>query len=156
MKNERLKTYVSSILIPLVPGALVGLLTMGCMENYDALRQPPLSPPDWVFGVVWSILYFLMGVSLGMIRLSRDSQREDALFLFALQLFVNLVWPILFFCWELRLSALFVIFLLIALVIAMISRFWRIRPLAGALNLPYLVWLGFAAWLNAAVYWLNR
>ena len=156
MKNERLKTYVSSILIPLVLGALVGLLTMGCMESYDALRQPPLSPPGWVFGVVWSILYFLMGVSLGIIRLSRDSQREDALFLFALQLFVNLVWPILFFCWELRLSALFVIFLLIALVIAMISRFWRIRPLAGALNLPYLVWLGFAAWLNAAVYWLNR
>jgi len=156
MKNERLKTYISSILIPLVLGALVGLLTRSGMESYSALRQPPLSPPGWVFGAAWSVLYFLMGLSLGIIRLSRDSQREDALFLFALQLFLNLIWPILFFCWELRLSALFVLLLLIVLVIAMISRFWRIKPLAGALNLPYLIWLGFAAWLNAAVYWLNR
>jgi len=156
VKNERLKTYVSSILIPLILGALVGLLTQRCMENFEALHQPPLSPPGWLFPIVWTILYALMGVSFGMIRLSRSSQREDALFLFALQLFVNLVWPILFFCWELRLSAFFVLLLLIALVIAMIARFWRIKPLAGALNLPYLVWLGFAAWLNAAVYWLNR
>lgn len=155
MKNERLKTYVSSILIPVVLGALVGLLTQRCMDDFEALRQPPLSPPGWLFPVVWSILYTLMGVSLGMIRLSRDSRREDALFLFALQLFVNLVWPVLFFCWELRLSAFFVLVLLIALVIAMIARFWRIRPAAGILNLPYLVWLGFAAWLNLAVYLLN-
>lgn len=155
MKNDRLKIYGSSILIPVVLGALTGLLTHSCMDSFEALRQPPLSPPGWLFPVVWTILYTLMGISLAMIRLSRDSQREDALFLFALQLFVNLVWPILFFCWELRLSAFFVLLLLIALVIAMIVRFWRIRAAAGALNLPYLIWLGFAAWLNLAVYLLN-
>ena len=156
MRNERLKNYIVSILIPVVLGALVGLLTQGCMENFEALRQPPLSPPGWLFPLVWTILYTLLGISLGIVRESRSSLREDALFLFALQLFVNLVWPILFFCWELRLSAFFVLLLLIGLVIAMISRFWRIKPLAGALNLPYLAWLGFAAWLNGAIYWLNR
>ena len=156
MKNERLKTYIISIRVPRVPGALVGLITRGAMADFAALRQPPLSPPGWLFPVVWTILYTLMGISLAMIRLSRTKEREDALFLFALQLFVNLLWPILFFSWQLRLSAFFVLLLLIALVIAMISRFWRIRPAAGVLNLPYLVWLGFAAWLNAAIYWLNR
>ena len=156
MKNERLKNYIVSILIPVVAGALVGLLTRRCMADFESLRQPALSPPGRLFPIVWTVLYTLMGVSLGMIRESRDSAREDALFLFALQLFVNLIWPVLFFCWELRLSAFFVLLLLIGLVIAMISRFWRIRPGAGALNLPYLVWLGFAAWLNAAIYWLNR
>ena len=156
MKKEQRNVYISSVLIPVVLGALVSLLTRGGMEAYASLRQPPLAPPGWLFGVVWSVLYILMGLSLAQIRLSRDSRREDALFLFSLQLFVNLVWPILFFCWELRLSALFVLLLLIALVVAMIARFWRIRPWAGALNLPYLVWLGFAAWLNLAVYLLNR
>ena len=156
MKNDRLKNYITSILIPVVLGTLVGFLTRGCMTDFAALRQPPLSPPAWLFPIVWTILYTLMGITLGMTRQSVSREREDALFLFALQLFVNLVWPILFFCWQLRLSAFFVLLLLIALVIAMISRFWRIRPLAGILNLPYLVWLGFAAWLNAAIYWLNR
>jgi len=156
MKNDRLKNYITSILIPVVSGALVGLLTRGCMADFAALHQPPLSPPGWLFPIVWTILYTLMGITLGMIRQSVSREREDALFLFALQLFVNLVWPILFFCWQLRLSAFFVLLLLICLVIAMIARFWRIRPAAGALNLPYLVWLGFAAWLNAAIYWLNR
>lgn len=156
MKNERLKNYTVSILIPVVSGALVGLLTRGCMADFESLRQPPLSPPGWLFPIVWTLLYTLMGISLGMIRESKSRDREDAFFLFALQLFVNLVWPVLFFCWELRLSAFFVLLLLIGLVIAMIARFWRIKPAAGALNLPYLVWLGFAAWLNAAIYWLNR
>ena len=156
MKNERRNVYISSVLIPVVLGALVSFITREGMDAYAALRQPPLAPPGWLFGAVWSVLYVLMGLSLAMIRLSRDSRREDALFLFSLQLFVNLVWPILFFCWELRLSALFVLLLLIVLVVAMITRFWRIRPAAGALNLPYLIWLGFAAWLNLAVYLLNR
>lgn len=156
MKKERRNVYISSVLIPVVLGALVSFITREGMDAYAALRQPPLAPPGWLFGAVWSVLYVLMGLSLAMIRLSRDSRREDALFLFSLQLFVNLVWPILFFCWELRLSALFVLLLLIVLVVAMITRFWRIRPAAGALNLPYLIWLGFAAWLNLAVYLLNR
>lgn len=155
MKNERMKTYLGSVLTPLVLGSLVGLLTRGGMERYGALRQPPLSPPGWVFAAAWTLLYILMGLSLALIRQSRHPLREDALFLFALQLLVNLLWPILFFSWELRLSAFFVLLLLIALVVAMIAKFWQIRPIAGALNLPYLVWLGFAAWLNLSVYCLN-
>ena len=156
MKNKRRRLYLSSILVPVLLGALVALLTRGSMEDYAALRQPSLAPPGWLFPVVWSVLYTLMGFSLAMIREAQHPGREDTLFLFALQLFVNLVWPLLFFVWALRLSAFFVLLLLIALVVAMITAFCRIRPAAGALQLPYLVWLGFAAWLNLAVYWLNR
>ena len=116
----------------------------------------PFPPPAAAFPIVWTILYVLMGISAALVWLSRDSERGNAMFVFGAQLFVNFWWSIFFFRWQIRGYAFFWLLLLIALVVWMIAAFRKIRPLTGKLNLPYLLWLCLAAWLNAAVWILNR
>jgi len=155
MKNKT-RTYVISILIPLAVGALAGLLTRGSMDAYSALHQPPLSPPGMLFPIVWAILYTLMGISAAIIRLSGDLGADKALRTYWLQLAVNFVWPILFFSLGLHFLALLWLLLLIVLVVRMILQFYPISPLAAYLQIPYLLWLLFATYLNAGVWLLNR
>lgn len=156
MRKHNAKTYVLFIAVPLAVGALSAFLSREGMEAFETLRRPSLSPPAAVFPIVWTILYILMGVSAALVRLSRERETDRAMCVFGAQLFVNFWWSIFFFRWQLRGWAFFVLLLLIALVVWMIFAFRRIRPLAGKLNLPYLLWLCLAAWLNAGVWILNR
>ncbi len=156
MKRKNTGSTILFILIPLAVGGLSTLLTHGSMEAFSQLRQPVFAPPAAVFPWVWGVLYLLMGVSAAMVWNSCSPIRGDAIFLFAAQLFVNFWWSIFFFAWELRLFAFFWLLLLNLLVAAMIRRFHRILPLAGKLNIPYLLWLLFAACLNLAVWMLNK
>jgi len=126
------------------------------MEDYAVLNQPPLSPPGWVFPVVWAILYTLMGISTARIYLSESSLKSDALRLYAVQLIVNFFWTILFFNLDVRLFALIWLILLVALVLRMIILFRRIDAPAAYLQIPYFLWLLFATYLNAGVWLLNR
>lgn len=153
---KKIGVYIIAILIPLAVGALSAFLTMGQMDAFAALRQPPLSPPGTLFPIVWTTLFILMGIGSALIYLSKHRDRSGALTVYGLQLVVNFFWTILFFNLGERFLALLWIILLIALVIWMIVRFSTINKTAAYLQLPYLAWLLFATYLNAGVWYLNR
>ena len=123
---------------------------------FDALRKPAFMPPGWAFGLVWPILYALMGIALARIlALPQSPRRKTALILFSIQLALNLAWsPIFFAAHDLSL-ALIVIVLMAALAAGAAGQFRRLDPAAGLLMVPYLVWLVFAAMLNSAIADLN-
>lgn len=123
---------------------------------FDALEKPAFMPPGWAFGAAWTILYILMGLALAMIIHARGSRgRGIAILLFLAQLVMNLLWSPLFFRAHQVDNAFILILLLIATVAATALLFWRIRPAAGLLLLPYLVWLAFASVLNYEIGRLN-
>ena len=123
---------------------------------FDALEKPAFMPPGWAFGAAWTILYILMGLALAMIIHARGSRgRGMAILLFLAQLVMNLLWSPLFFRAHQVDNAFILILLLIAAVAATALLFWRIRPAAGLLLLPYLVWLAFASVLNYEIGRLN-
>ena len=158
MKENRKKylTYAVSIAIALAVGGVSAWINAGTMNTSEIYIQPPLSPPAWLFPIVWTILYSLMGISAALIYLGDCAEKSDALFIYAVQLTVNFLWTIFFFRFgALLLSFLWLIFLIL-LVILMIVRFSRCSTIAGKLQIPYLIWLCFAAYLNLALYLLNR
>jgi len=158
MKNRHSKNtlvYIVSIGIALAVGALSALFSMKGMEAFAALRQPPLSPPGWLFPVVWTVLYVLMGISAARVYIANTADSAPALWLYAFQLVVNALWSPIFFTLELRLVAFVWLLILIAVVITMIARFKKVDTAAGNLQFPYLAWLLFAGYLNLAVYLLN-
>lgn len=123
---------------------------------YAQLLRPSWSPPGWVFGPVWTVLYALMGFAAWLAwRVGGFRAARAPLVLFIAQLAVNALWSWLFFGWQLGALAFADILLLWALIAATIAGFWRLRPLAGALLLPYLLWVSFAAVLNHSVWRLN-
>lgn len=123
---------------------------------YGQLEQPTWAPPSSVFGPVWTILYALMGVAAWMVWRSGGFRvQRVALTLFLVQLVVNALWSWIFFGWQRGALAFFDIALLWLLIVATLVAFWRVRPLAGALLIPYLLWVSFAAALNYSVWQLN-
>ncbi|MFA9465588.1 MAG: TspO/MBR family protein [Velocimicrobium sp.] len=150
------KLLISSIAISLGVGALAGLLTMNSMEVFQTLEKPPLTPAAWVFPVVWTILYILMGISAYLISVSDNADKERALRIYWIQLFLNFLWPIVFFTLEEYLLAFFILVLLWIVILSMIRVFWKINPLAAKLQIPYLLWVTFAGYLNLAIYFLNK
>ena len=144
-----IKKLIKSILIPLGIGIIVSLIMMP-FNDYSSLNQPPFAPPSILFPIVWTILYILMGISAYMV-----SESGGRLNTYYLQLFVNALWSIIFFVFKLRLLAFIWIILLIYLVIKMIREFLGVYRLAGLLQIPYLLWLLFACYLNLGVYILN-
>lgn len=123
---------------------------------YAQLARPAWAPPGGVFGPVWTLLYGLMGVAAWLVWRAGDSSRgRPALTLFLVQLALNALWSWLFFAWHLGGAAFANILLLWPLILLTTLGFWRLRPLAGLLLLPYLAWVGFAAFLNFAVWRLN-
>ena len=126
---------------------------------YAALHKPSFNPPNWVFAPVWTVLYATMAVAAWLIWRDVDapaSARSGALQAFYLQLALNFAWTPIFFKHNQLLLALFVIVALWMAIAGTILRFWKVRPLAGALLLPYLAWVSFATILNAALWRLNR
>ena len=146
------------ILVPLVSGAVVGLLTMGGILNwYATLNKPWFTPPDYVFGPVWTVLYILMGISLYLV-ISHGWEKKSVkagVLLFALQLVANLVWSVLFFGLQSPLAGLADVFLLLALIIATIVAFYQLSKPAAMLLVPYLAWVCIATCLNGGVVLLN-
>ena len=159
VKTIKLKPLLISLLIPLGLGGAVGifLALSGKFDTYSELFKPPFAPPSWLFPVVWTILYTLMGVSAYIITTSDAPKgvREDALWQYFVQLGINLIWPILFFYFDMRLGAFIWIIVLLAAVLKMISDFWFISKPAALLQIPYLLWILFATYLNGAVFLLN-
>lgn len=156
--NVDKKKLVKSIALPLIIGGIAGFLTRESMQAFESLNQPPLSPPGWLFPVVWTILYTLMGISFYLIT-SSEAKMQDVSWaqpLYYCQLIVNFLWPIVFFNLEWYFFAFVWLIFLWLLVFAMIKEFWGISKLAAYLNIPYLIWLTFATYLNFGVWWLNR
>jgi tryptophan-rich sensory protein len=149
---------IRTIAFPILVGAIAGLLTQNAMQDFGVLKQPPLSPPGWLFPVVWTILYALMGVSAYIIKTSDASteQIDDALMIYRYQLIVNFLWSIFFFNFEWYFFSFIWILLLWVLIILMIRSFSKISKTAAYLNIPYLLWVTFAAYLNFGIWWLNR
>lgn len=148
------KTFLKAILIPLIVGGLVGFITSSFID-YNSLQQPPLAPPSILFPIVWTILYTLMGVSYGILDVNGlvDSKINT---IYYLQLFVNALWSIFFFILKWRLFAFIWIILLLVLILIMAIRFYRKNKVAGLLQIPYILWVTFATYLNFGVYLLNR
>lgn len=150
---SKIAIYVKSILIPLLIGGLVGIVTSKYID-YNSLVQPSWAPPSFLFPIIWTILYILMGISYGILKSNSllDAKTSN---IYYLQLFVNALWSIFFFVFKLRLFAFFWILLLIVLVYLMIKIFYSKNKVAGLLQLPYLLWIIFASFLNLTVYLLN-
>ncbi len=148
--------YIVSIFIALAVGGLGALFTMNSMDIYGQLNQPPLSPPSFLFPIVWTILYTLMGVSTAIIYKSNDLEKNDALKIYAFQLIVNFLWTLIFFNIKEFLFSFVWLVLLDILVIIMIVKFYRISPVSGLLQIPYLLWVLFATYLNFGIFLLNR
>jgi len=146
------------IVIPLLIGGLAALLSGSGMEVFEMVNKPPLSPPAWVFPVAWTILYTLMGISSYLILVEDvpQEQKEDAIRIYGLQLLVNFLWPTFFFNYQWYLFSFFWLVLLWLLVLLMIWKFKDISRVAALLNIPYLIWLTFAGYLNFSIWLLNR
>ncbi len=151
---SKFKLYAKSILIPVIIGGIVGLIISKSID-YNSLQKPFLSPPAILFPIIWTILYTLMGISYGILE-NKSLIDSKTKFIYYLQLFINALWSIIFFSLKWRLFAFLWIILLDIIVIIMIINFYKKNKLSGLLQIPYLIWILFASYLNLAVYLLNK
>ena len=150
-----IRKLIISILIPVLLGGLVGVLTQAG-SNYNDLIQPSFAPPSILFPIVWTILYTLMGISSYIVSESNSYHKDEALFIYYVQLIVNLLWSFIFFSFGwLFVSFIWILFLII-LVIIMIKKFYSISKVSALIQIPYLLWLIFASILNLSIFFLNR
>ena len=156
--NIKWKPLLLALALPLAVGGFSAFLTRDGMKAFQALQQPPLSPPAWLFPVVWTVLYLSMGLASYWVWTSGVSgqRRERALTVYGLSLAANFLWPILFFTVQAWMSAFLLLLVLWILVGVCVLLFGAIDPRAGKLMVPYLVWLTFAAYLNLGIWLLNR
>lgn len=130
---------------------------IGLVDWYPQIQKPSWTPPNWLFGPVWTLLYLLMAVALWLVwRAPTSRPKKRAYWLFGAQLFANLIWSALFFSLNCPLCALVDILLLWLLIVATMVSFHSIRPLATYLLIPYLIWTSYAVALNGAIWQLNR
>lgn len=147
---------LKSIAVPLAVGGVSALITMDAMKSFGSLNQPPLSPPAWLFPLVWSILYVLMGIASYLVLVSdKPARAKTALTVYGVQLFFNFFWSIIFFNFEAYLFAFIWLIILWVLIIITAVLFFGINKTAGYLMIPYILWVTFAAYLNLAIYLLN-
>ena len=154
MKPRNIEPLIIALLIPLAVGAVSSLLSGTMMA--PTFIQPSFSPPGYLFPIVWTILYILMGISSYLVYMSDSPAKPAALLVYAIQLVFNFFWTILFFRFSLYGLAFLWLLALIGLIAIMIYLFSKIGPAAAYLQLPYLLWCLFAAYLNFAVYMLNN
>ncbi len=147
---------LKSIALPLAVGGVSALISMDAMQSFGSLNQPPLSPPAWLFPLVWSILYVLMGISSYLVLVSdKPARAKTALTVYGVQLFFNFFWSIIFFNFEAYLFAFIWLIILWVLIIITAVLFFGINKAAGYIMIPYILWVTFAAYLNLAIYLLN-
>lgn len=156
MNKNGTKKLTASIAIGLGTGLLSVLLTLGNFKAYSALLQPPMAPPGWLFPVVWTILYILMGVSAYLVYECDAEEKYIGLAVYVLQLIFNFLWSIIFFnIGNLLFAFVWLVFLWV-LVLAMTISFYKVNKTAGLLQISYLLWVTFAGYLNIALYILNK
>ena len=151
-------TLLACVALPVVIGSLSGLANADSINGwYSTLTKPSFNPPNYLFGPVWTLLYFLMGISLYLILQSPKSDlRSTALILFVIQLLLNFSWSFIFFYFQSPLAALVIIVVMWATILAMIIYFFRISHPAAYLQIPYILWVSFATVLNGAIWSLNK
>ena len=154
MKIQNKSALLISILIPLAVGSVSALFS-GNMSSYAVLNKPALSPPGFIFPIVWTLLYILMGISSYIVYSSNSANKSKALLVYAIQLFFNFCWSIIFFGMGLYLFAFIWLIALILIIMIMIWQFYSISPLAAYLQIPYLLWCIFAAYLNFSIFIMN-
>ncbi len=156
MKNRKLWTYIIFIGISEAVGILSGLLTRNGMDRVMELPKSGLTPPSWVFPIVWTVLFLLMGVGAARVWLAEEgSARSNGLWFYVFQLIFNFFWSLLFFNMQWFGAAFIWLILLWILIAGMAVNFHRADKAAGLLQIPYLVWVTFAGYLNYVVWALN-
>jgi len=149
------KTLLICIALPLLGGAASALITGGGFSDFNTAVKPPFSPPAWLFPVVWSVLYILMGTASYLVIASDNKKSPAAIKVYGAQLLFNLLWPFWFFDLKAYLFSFAWLIALLLLVILTTIRFWRISKPAGILFLPYIAWLLIAGYLNIGIAILN-
>ena len=154
---KNIKALIVCVAIPLLVGVIAGFISSDSMEKFQQLIKPPLSPPGFIFPIMWSILYILMGIASYLVLTSNkpDYQITSALKFYGIQLFFNFFWSIIFFNFELYLFAFIWLIILLLLIIVTAYKFYDISKIAGYLLIPYILWVAFAGYLNIAIYLLN-
>lgn len=147
---------IVSIMFSLGVGALSSILTKDYYNTYSSIIRPMLSPPSIVFPIVWSILYILMGISSYIVYSSHSRSKYSALTIYVVQLVLNGLWSIVFFNMHRYLLSFIVLIALWVLILSMVYRFKQIDRLSGILQVPYLLWVTYAGYLNFSIYILNR
>lgn len=157
MKSALLLKFLASIILPLSLGAIAGIATAQSIpEWYVTLNKPSFNPPNWIFGPVWTTLYILMGISLFLVwKQAPGKKRNRAILVFLLQLLLNFSWSFIFFYFNMIGFALIEIILLWISIVVMLILFYKIKPIASYINIPYLLWVTFATVLNTSYYFLN-
>jgi tryptophan-rich sensory protein len=157
MKPSHILALNVCIAVPMATGIVAGFATTSHLRTwYALLNKPAFNPPGWIFGPMWSILYILMGISLFLIwRSAPGALRNRALLIFGIQLLLNFAWSFVFFYFGQPGLAFAEIILLWICILAMILQFRRISQTAALLQIPYLAWVGFAAYLNGSIWLIN-
>lgn len=156
-KQEQAVGLAAWLIVSFIAAAIGGAASIQASQFYTGLLLPDWAPPSTIFGPVWTVLYALMGIAAWLVwRVGGFRAAKTALTLFLVQLALNALWSWLFFGWRRGAFAFVDILLLWALIVATLISFWRIRPLAGALLVPYFLWVSFACALNYSVWQLNR
>lgn len=158
MKKSKIHwlNLIVSIMFSLGLGALSSILTKDYYNTYSSIIKPTLSPPSIVFPIVWSILYILMGISSYIVYSSHSRSKYSALTIYVIQLVFNGLWSIVFFNMHRYLLSFIVLITLWILILSMVYRFKQIDRLSGILQIPYLLWVTYAGYLNFSIYILNR
>lgn len=157
MNKSKIKPYAVSILLTLAVGGLSGFLTSMGMDSFDALTKPPLTPPSFLFPIVWTVLFILMGVGAARIFMTEPTAaRNRALIVYVVQLAVNFFWSIIFFNLQAYDFAFFWLILLWVLILTMIYLFCKVDKPAALIQIPYAIWVTFAGYLNLMIWLLNR
>jgi benzodiazapine receptor len=156
LQRRQIPGLIGWLAVSFVAAAIGAAASIHAKDFYAQLAQPVWAPPAAVFGPVWTLLYALMGIAAWLVwRSGGFRSHRTALSVFLVQLALNALWSWLFFVWHKGAPALADIAVLWMLIAATVSLFWRVRPLAGALLIPYLAWVSFAAALNYSVWQLN-
>lgn len=155
--SKKTKQFLICLAIPLLVGGLSALITRGGMDTFETINKPSLSPPSWLFPVVWTVLFILMGIASYLVLVLGKPQMEikRALVVYGIQLIFNFFWSIFFFNFSLYLFSFIWLVLLWLLILATTVLFYRISKPAGYLMIPYLLWVTFAGYLNFQIYLLN-
>lgn len=157
-KKNKVIIFTVAVAIPLFVGGVAAFLTKDNMDIYETVNTPPLSPPAFLFPVVWTLLYILMGVSSGLIWLKREEEKEraeNALLIYAASLVFNFIWSLIFFNFRMYLFSFVWLVALLILILLTVIKYKALSRVAAYLQIPYLLWVAFAGYLNFGIYILN-
>lgn len=154
MKIDWKKLIIITV-ITFIVGTFFSFLTMNSMDTFKDLSKP-INVPGVLFPIVWSILYLLMSISCYLIVQSNDKDKKEGIILYAIQLVINSLWTLIFFGFGAYLLSFIWIIILLIVVIIMLAKFYNINKIAMYINIPYVLWLLFAAYLNLGIYLLNK